>query len=507
MISSTTGKKLIITIGGGSHEKAMTLKMEGLPEGYIIRGQRIHDILERRAPGNSPLSTSRKEADLPLLKYVDSYVPIDSNTDFAIPHSGQLEFVIKNENFKVKDYNLKLPRPGHADLPAFIKYGDSVNMSGGGPFSGRMTAMLTLAGAVAAEILTYHNIYIGSSVLSIGKCQGTPINPLAPVDAGLTAEMEAEILKAKENGDSVGGVIEGFATGIPVGIGGPLFHGMESNLANLLFGIPAIKGVEFGKGFRAARMNGSDNNDDILAFNNEKIITETNNCGGILGGISTGMPLTLRVAIKPTPSIEKPQKTVNVISGQPEILSIHGRHDPCIIPRARVVVEATMAVGILDMMLKSDEIEPFESINEERKKFAKSEGNEHLYISGNAHPNAGHHHKSNFMGAGIANAHNGVVHDNSLPDTIMDFHQEDCVKGLDEMRQEIDKIDQQIVRLLNQRMTVAKQVAEYKKENNIAVHDGGRESKILAKVGEDYQDIYREIFKVSKNLQKKITDD
>ena len=522
MISSTTGKTLIITVGGGSHEPEMTLKMSGLPKEYIIRGKRILDSLHRRAPGQNFLSTPRKESDCPLLKYGDSLMAIEEDTVIAIPSSGTLEFVIKNKNHNSKEYNLKLPRPGHADLPAFIKYGDSVNMSGGGPFSGRMTAMLTLAGAVAAEILSYHNIHIGSSIYSIGKCKASHVDPLHPVDAGLTDEMRELILRTKETGDSVGGVIEGFATGIPVGIGGPLFHGMESNLANLLFGIPAIKGVEFGKGFKSAEMKGSDNNDSILDFNKNKILTETNNSGGILGGISTGMPIILRVAFKPTPSISKPQKTVNVVSGEPAILEIHGRHDPCIIPRGQVVVEAVMAVGILDMMLKNDEIEPFESIEEERKKIAFS-GNNHLYISGtfshepirdDTKEYEHHHlkHGGSFTGGGEANSHieatnkisfkteyGKIVHGALKGDGIS------SVKGLAELRSQIDKIDAQILNLLGQRMNIAKQVAIYKKTNDINVKDSGREEEILNKVGDIYKDIYQEIFKVSRRLQKEIT--
>lgn len=527
LISSTTGKTLVITVGGGSHEPEMTLKMSGLPKEYIIRGKRILDSLNRRAPGSGPLSTSRKESDIPLLKYGDSLMAIEEDTIIAIPSSGTLEFVIKNKNYNSKEYNLKLPRPGHADLPAFIKYGDSVNMAGGGPFSGRMTAMLTLAGAVAAEILSYHDIHIGSSIYSIGHCKSVHVDPLNPIDAGLTDEMRKEIMKVKETGDSLGGVVEGFATGIPVGIGGPLFHGMESNLANLLFGIPAIKGVEFGKGFKAAEMRGSDNNDNILDFNKEKIVTETNNSGGILGGISTGMPIILRVAFKPTPSIAKPQKTVNVVSGENEILEIHGRHDPCIIPRGQVVVEAAMAVGILDMMLKSDEIEPFESVEEERRKAAFS-GNNHLYISGtlphktqkkNDEKYKPHHleHGGSFSGGGEANSHETatvaipdsitfktgygqVVHASLKDDGII------SVKGLSELRDEIDKIDDQILTLLDQRMNIARQVAAYKKTNEMDVKDSNREDKILEKVGDKYKDIYREIFKVSRKLQKKITN-
>lgn len=527
MISSTTGKTLVITVGGGSHEPEMTLKMSGLPEAYIIRGKRILDSLNRRAPGQDSLSTPRKESDTPLLKNGDSLITITENTEISVPSSGILEFIIKNTNYNSKEYKLKLPRPGHADLPAFIKYGDSVNMTGGGPFSGRMTAMLTLAGAVAAEILSYYNIHIGSSVYSIGHCKSSHIDPLNPIDAGLTEEMKNEILKIKSTGDSVGGIIEGFATGIPVGIGGPLFHGMESNLANLLFGIPAIKGVEFGKGFQSAEMKGSDNNDSILNFTKEKILTATNNSGGILGGLSTGMPIILRVAFKPTPSISKPQKTVNIVSGKTEILEINGRHDPCIIPRGQVVVEAAMAVGILDMMLKNDEIEPFESIKEESQKSSLYKDNT-LCVSKDIHlENIGYEtneftshklgHINNFTSydkPALLNKSTAEISDSftfkkgygTMAQASLKDDKVTTIKGLTELREEIDKIDTEILNLLEKRMNIAKQVAAYKMANNIAVKDNSREDEILKKVGDKYKDIYQEIFKVSRKLQKKITN-
>lgn len=453
MVKSSTGTALVITIGGGSHQSEMTLKMEGVPSGYTIRGKNINKLLARRAPGKSPLSTSRKETDLAYLKQTDDWIPINDETQFITPENGILEFFIKNENHNSAEYQLKLPRPGHADLPAFLKYKGSVNMAGGGPFSGRMTAMTTLAGAVAMEILSSYGIKIGSSILSIGNIQGLPIDLVDPINTahGLTPEMEAEILDAKTNNDSVGGVVEGFATDLPTGMGGPMFDGLESILSHILFSIPAVKGVEFGAGFDSATMNGSKNNDDILKFDNKKIFTETNNAGGILGGISTGMPLITRVAFKPAPSIGKLQKTVNVQTGEPQVLKIKGRHDPCIIPRGRVVVEAAMAIGILEAMVQAKMID-------------------------------------------------------QLPTKSTACQESSTPLDINSLRQAIDKIDDQISQLLDQRMEISKAVAKFKVQNQISVKDSRREEQILNKVGDDYQDIYREIFKVSRKLQHEITD-
>ena len=450
MVKSIGGKTLIITIGGGSHEPEMTLKMEGVPAGYTIRGKKINEILGRRAPGNNPLSTTRKETDLAYLKENDNWTPLTDEFQFTTPKNGVLEFIIKNKNHNSKEYQLELPRPGHADLPAHIKYQGQVNMSGGGPFSGRMTAMYTLAGAVAMEILATQNIHVGSSILSIGKVSDQSLDLLNPKASahGLTDEMEQEILRAKAELDSVGGVVEGYVTGLDAGIGGPMFDGLETLLSPLLFAIPAVKGVEFGQGFNGANLKGSQNNDGILGFNNKKIFTETNNGGGILGGISTGMPLVLRVAFKPTPSIGKPQKTVNLKTGLCEQLTINGRHDPCIVPRAGVVVEAVMALGILDAIVSDKK-------------------------------------------AGLPSNQLGACRE---------------TPNLGALREGIDQLDDMIVELLNQRMEISKAVARYKIDNQVSVKDRRREDQILAKVGDDYKDIYQEIFKVSRKLQQEITD-
>lgn len=349
MLSCKFGKNFIIEISGGSHKAEMRAVLFGLPEGTIINMAQLSQFLARRAPGNSPLSTSRKEPDTPFLVKNGQYCQPDTIT---VDRNEELIFAIKNTNYRKKDYNLTIPRPGHADLPAHLKYGDQVNMSGGGPFSGRMTAMLCIAGGIAIQILEKHGISVKAAPLSIGNAINKNLDFSSSNYYDISHEMAQEILSSKEEKDSIGGIIEFFVEGLPSGLGGPMQDGLESCLSYILYGIPAVKGVEFGNGFKCSSLKGSQNNDPILSIDeSNKIITETNNHGGILGGISTGMPLTGRVAFKPTPSIGKPQRTIDLTSGKPYILETEGRHDPCIVPRAVPVVEAALAIGILDMLL------------------------------------------------------------------------------------------------------------------------------------------------------------
>lgn len=351
MLSSSFGKNLKITISGGSHEPEMSVDICGLPAGIKIDMDALQSFLNRRAPGNSKESTSRKEADKVLLKEGTQCKEVATVTTDNKP----LTFVIKNENYNSKAYNLSMPRPGHADLPAYLKYGKSVNMAGGGPFSGRMTAMLCVAGGIALQILESMNIKIGSQVLSIGQIRNRAVDSVLPEAMPISEAMKQEIQFAKESKNSVGGVAEVFATGVPLGLGGCMYDGVESVLSPIFFGIPGVKGVEFGNGFAASYLMGSENNDDFIAIGEDKkIATATNNHGGILGGLTTGMPLIARIGFKPTPSIGKPQQTINLNTGKAETIATDGRHDPCIVPRALPVAEAAMAVGLLDMMLNKD---------------------------------------------------------------------------------------------------------------------------------------------------------
>jgi chorismate synthase len=279
-----------------------------------------------------------------------------------------LTLFIRNTNVRSGDYaDLKqIPRPGHADYTAYIKYGDSVNMAGGGPFSGRMTAPLCIAGGLAMQVLAQHGIRIGAHNSTIGDKQDEYFNPthipeellvsLAESDFPVISQdageaMKRLILDAKIQGDSVGGIIEACGLNVPAGLGGAMFDGVESTLAPILFGIPGVKGVEFGTGFAASLLKGSENNDPFIVENN-MIRTVTNHHGGVLGGITSGMPLVLRVAFKPTPSIAIAQQSVNLKTMEPETLEVTGRHDPCIVLRAVPVVEAAMAIGLLDLLME-----------------------------------------------------------------------------------------------------------------------------------------------------------
>lgn len=355
-MSSWKGEKLSLCIFGQSHGPAIGMTLTGVPSGYAVDMEALQAFLNRRAPGNAAYATTRKEADKPefLAGLVD-------NCTCGVP----LTSVIYNTNTRSADYaGLKeCPRPGHADYTAQLKYGESHDIAGGGHFSGRLTAPLCIAGGMCIQWLNNIGINITGHISAIGGIEDIPsrldpANPqctfadsLFPVTNGVQAEkMLAKIAEARQNGDSVGGIIECVVTGLPAGIGGPLFEGLEGRLAQVLFGIPAVKAVEFGNGFDSASMLGSQNNDSFI-LQDGKVQTSSNNAGGILGGITNGMPLTLRVGIKPTPSIAKPQNTVNLKTMLNTEIAIKGRHDPCIVPRAVPVVEAAVATVLMDAIL------------------------------------------------------------------------------------------------------------------------------------------------------------
>lgn len=350
-MKSSFGKNCRVTIFGGSHEDRIGVTLEGFPRGFTPDLEKLQLFMNRRAPGNSPFSTPRKEPDL---------VELES--------ANPLTLFIRNTNTQSLDYAQlsQVPRPGHADFTAHIKYGDSVNMAGGGPFSGRMTAPLCIAGGLAMQVLAKHGIHVGAHISSIadkqdayfdpGEISETLLNALSESEFPVISqeageEMQRLILDAKIQGDSVGGIVEACAIGIPPGLGGAMFDGVESVLSPILFGIPGVKGVEFGTGFAASRLRGSQNNDPFIV-ENLKVRTMTNHHGGILGGITSGMPLVLRVAFKPTPSIAMAQQSVNLTTLEPETLQVSGRHDPCIVLRAVPVVEAAIAIGLLDLLME-----------------------------------------------------------------------------------------------------------------------------------------------------------
>jgi len=318
----------------------------------------LNAFLRRRAPGRDATSTPRREADVPKI--------LCGLAD-GITCGAPLAAVIENTNTRSRDYDRlrDVPRPGHADYTAQVRYGGSQDVAGGGHFSGRLTAPLCIAGGIALQILERRGVQIAAHIRSVGGVEDRPLDPMgeehavleglktAPfpvLDVGAGERMRACILDAKALGDSVGGVVECIAQNVPAGLGGPMFEGMEGRLAQLLFGIPAVKGVEFGAGFAAARLLGSENNDPYEILDG-RVTARSNHAGGILGGITSGMPLVFRAAFKPTPSIAREQDSVSLSRLEPEKLSVPGRHDPCIVPRAVPVVESAAALALLDALL------------------------------------------------------------------------------------------------------------------------------------------------------------
>ena len=355
-MSSTYGENLKLSIFGQSHGAAIGMTLDGIPAGLPVDIVRLQQFLNRRAPGQNDFSTPRKEEDTPefLGGIVNGYTC-----------GSPIAAIIRNNNTRSDDYeNLKdCPRPGHADYTAQIKYRGYQDVAGGGHFSGRLTAPLCIAGGLCKQWLEEKGIHIAAHIQMIAGIVDAPIDWTAPelnsigsefpvINPEAGSKMREAIDNAKADGDSVGGVIECIITGLPGGIGEPMFGGMESKIAQIVYGIPAVKGLEFGSGFSGSNLRGSENNDAFVIAEG-KISTKTNNAGGILGGITTGMPLVFSVAVKPTPSIAKTQESISLSKQENQTLQISGRHDPCIVPRAVPVVEAAAAVAIYDAILSS----------------------------------------------------------------------------------------------------------------------------------------------------------
>lgn len=353
-MSSTYGDNLKLSIFGQSHGAAIGMVLDGIPAGLPVDMDALQAFLSRRAPGQNDFSTPRHEEDFP--KFLSGIVD-----DFTC--GAPIAATIRNKNTRSGDYdNLKdCPRPGHADFTAQMKYGGYQDVAGGGHFSGRLTAPLCIAGGMCLQWLNRKGIEIHAHISSIAGIEDDSLDPVEPdfqqigspfpvinQDAGTA--MREKIAIAKLAGDSVGGTISCMITGLPTGIGEPMFGGVESRIAQIVYGIPAVKGLEFGSGFGAAAMTGSQNNDSFT-MSQGIVKTVTNHAGGILGGITNGMPLYFRAAIKPTPSISKPQQSISLAAGQNGQLVIKGRHDPCIVPRAVPVMEAAAALAIYDLML------------------------------------------------------------------------------------------------------------------------------------------------------------
>lgn len=352
---NTIGMAYKTTIFGSSHGPAVGCVVDGCPAGIAVSTDAIQKQLDRRRPGSSDVSSPRKEKDSLLIL---------SGLLDGRATGASITGIVNNKDVESKVYDVfkVVPRPGHADFTAAMKYHGFHDHRGGGMFSGRMTIPLVISGSIAMQALESKGIRVAAHSLRIGRIwakSNPPIpniervarkNDVGCADPSMAKLMKAEILDAKREKDSVGGIIECIATGLPVGAGEPFFNSVESVLSHLLFSIPAIKGVEFGAGFQVAEMKGSENNDQFK-IKNGKVVTETNNAGGLLGGITNGMPLLLRVAVKPTPSIGKTQRSVNLKEMKETDLEIVGRHDPCVVPRAVPVVESVVSIGLLDLML------------------------------------------------------------------------------------------------------------------------------------------------------------
>lgn len=456
MMKNTYGRNIKLSVYGGSHDEEIGMHLAGFPADLAVDMDALCAFLARRAPGNNPYGTPRTERDRPLF-----ITGLDKNNRTT---GAEIHAAIYNFNAHSSDYSFvyDTPRPGHADYAALLKYGKSVDLRGGGHFSGRLTAPLCIAGGLALQYLATKGIRVQAHIARIGDVSDAKIDtvcpdiakldtvaakPLAALDDEAAQKMGAEILKAKAEGDSLGGVVECVVTGLPAGLGTHMFDGAEGCIAGALFAIPAVKGVDFGAGFAAASMTGSTHNDAFVT-DGKRITTATNNAGGILGGMTTGMPLICRAAFKPTPSIAKSQHTVSISRMENTVIEIKGRHDPCIVPRAVPVVEAAVALALLDLLLEGD---------------AKAE------------------------------------HDDALP----------------ALRAEIDRIDTALVALFSERMRVAADVAEYKRHTGMAVTDTAREAALLARVTalspaetSDYTEkLYESILALSRDYQRKKLED
>lgn len=332
-MASEFGKNIRVSIFGESHGAAIGVSIDGMPAGVSVDMERLQHFLDRRAPGRSRFTTARREEDRP-----EFLCGIRGGVTCGTPITA----IIRNRDTRSGDYSQMedIPRPGHADYAARMRYGGNEDCRGGGHFSGRLTAPLCVAGGIFLQTLEAEGITVRARILEIG---------------GNTEDPRGEIEKAMAEKDSVGGIIECVVNGMPPGIGDPIYDGLENRISLAVFGIPAVKGIEFGRGFEAARLRGSENN-DAFYFDGGTVKTRTNNHGGILGGISSGMPIVFRVAIKPTPSIGKEQDSIRYDTGENVKMTVQGRHDPCIVPRAVPCVEAAAAMAIYDLM--AGEIRP-----------------------------------------------------------------------------------------------------------------------------------------------------
>ena len=367
MMSTSYGKNINISIYGGSHDPEIGIIADGLPQGASCDLAELRSFMKRRAPGQNAYSTPRKEADEPI--FLEGVDTVDGR---FVLNGERLHAIIRNTTQRSSDYDNTsfVPRPSHADFAARMKYGEAVDLRGGGHFSGRLTAPLCIVGGICLQLLAERGIRVAAHISSVGEvCDDRfDLASVSEKEFSLLASradfpvlnerageaMRTLIEEVRAEGDSVGGTVECAALGLPAGLGEHMFDGVENRLSQIVFGIPAVKGIEFGSGFDCASLRGSQNNDPF-ALDGGRIVTKTNHAGGILGGMTTGMPLVFRVAIKPTPSIFREQDSVDMVSMTPKKLKIQGRHDPCIVLRAVPVLEAVTAIAIFDLLCDTPE--------------------------------------------------------------------------------------------------------------------------------------------------------
>ena len=356
-MSCSFGNQFKLTIFGQSHSEAIGVVIEGIPAGVRLDLDRIQAFLRRRAPGTAAYATQRKESDKP---------EIVSGLVDGVTCGTPLCAIIRNGDTRSADYEAlrAVPRPSHADYPAFLKYGAFHDIRGGGNFSGRMTAPLCFAGAVALQLLAEKGITVGAHIRRIAEIQDIPFDPVSVDEEALSEvrkkafpvlndsageDMKRCIEEARSHADSIGGVIECAVLGVPGGLGSPMFDGVENVISRAVFAVPGVKAIAFGNGFDCARLRGSENNDSFV-LENGAVKTETNRHGGCLGGLTSGMPILFTAAIKPTPSIGQPQRSVNLSESTETLLTVEGRHDPCIVPRAVPCIEAAAAVALMNLI-------------------------------------------------------------------------------------------------------------------------------------------------------------
>ncbi len=361
MVGSILGERFLALSFGESHGRCIGSVVDGCPAGLALDESDIQGLLDLRKPGQSIVTTQRKEEDK---------VEIISGLFNGFTTGAPICMLIWNKDSDSRSYEMikNIPRPGHADYPALVKYGGFSDYRGSGRFSGRLTATLVIAGAVANKLLkTTLGIETVAYTSEIGGIKANNItesniatrytNDVRCPDPEAAQKMKDAILAARKDGDSLGGIIECISTGLPIGLGEPIFSSLESDLSKALFSIPAVKGIEFGSGFSGSKRRGSENN-DIYYMKDDKVVTKTNNAGGILGGLSNGMPLVIRVGFKPAASIAKTQETLDILKQSQENLTVPGRHDPCVVPRAPPVVECVVSMVLADHAIRAGLIPP-----------------------------------------------------------------------------------------------------------------------------------------------------